>query len=266
MIRPSSPLTMLLSRHTRPLDLRPRSRRPVAAPIPPPTPAADLFGCRPNDIRWPRSRPRRIPRLSSPGGIHARGKRLAKKGGGTRSPALPVAARAPPTATRQPRRRASLRIFVVQCGLPCDPPVGGHSCNGGMIPRLSEGTNNAFCAAKSLSRPCLRMGWSGRAPTLPASQTGEGHRRQRSTPMSEKLNSKIAVIGIDIGKNSFHIVGQDSRGALVLRQKWSRGQVEARLANLPPCLIGMEACTGAHHLSRKLQALGHDAEGVASIG
>jgi transposase len=47
--------------------------------------------------------------------------------------------------------------------------------------------------------------------------------------------------------------------ALVLRQKWSRGQVEARLANLPPCLIGMEACTGAHHLSRKLQALGHDA-------
>ena len=77
--------------------------------------------------------------------------------------------------------------------------------------------------------------------------------------MSEKLNSKIAVIGIDIGKNSSHIVGQDWRGALVLRQKWSRGQVEARLANLPPCLIGMEACTGAHHLSRKLQALGHDA-------
>jgi len=77
--------------------------------------------------------------------------------------------------------------------------------------------------------------------------------------MPQTLNSKIAVIGIDIGKNSFHIVGQDRRGALVLRQKWSRGQVEARLANLPPCLIGMEACTGAHHLSRKLQALGHDA-------
>jgi transposase len=77
--------------------------------------------------------------------------------------------------------------------------------------------------------------------------------------MSQKLNSEIAVIGIDIGKNSFHLVGQDRRGALVLRQKWSRGQVEARLANLPPCLIGMEACVGAHHLSRKLQALGHDA-------
>jgi transposase len=77
--------------------------------------------------------------------------------------------------------------------------------------------------------------------------------------MSEKLNSEIAVIGIDIGKNSFHLVGQDRRGSIVLRQKWSRGQVEARLANLRPCLIGMEACVGAHHLSRKLQALGHDA-------
>ena len=77
--------------------------------------------------------------------------------------------------------------------------------------------------------------------------------------MSEKINPGIAVIGIDIGKNSFHLVGHDKRGAIVLRQKWSRGQVEARLANLPPCLIGMEACVGAHHLSRKLQALGHDA-------
>ena len=67
------------------------------------------------------------------------------------------------------------------------------------------------------------------------------------------------MIGIDIGKNSFHVVGLDSRGAIVLRQKWSRGQVEAKFANMPPCLIGMEACVGAHHLSRKLQSQGHDA-------
>ena len=77
--------------------------------------------------------------------------------------------------------------------------------------------------------------------------------------MSQTLSDAVAVIGIDIGKNSFHIVGLDGRGAIVLRQKWSRGQVEARLANLPPCLIGMEACVGAHHLSRKLKAFGHDA-------
>ena len=77
--------------------------------------------------------------------------------------------------------------------------------------------------------------------------------------MPATAQSAIAVIGIDIGKNSFHIVGLDHRGAVVLRQKWSRGQVEARFANMPPCLIGMEACVGAHHLSRKLKALGHDA-------
>jgi transposase len=77
--------------------------------------------------------------------------------------------------------------------------------------------------------------------------------------MSQTLNTAIAVIGIDIGKNSFHIVGVDQRGAIVLHQKWSRGQVEARFANMPPCLIGMEACVGAHHLSRKLKMLGHDA-------
>ena len=77
--------------------------------------------------------------------------------------------------------------------------------------------------------------------------------------MSQTLKTAIAVVGIDIGKNSFHVVGLDQRGAMVLRQKWSRGQVEARFANMPPCLIGMEACVGAHHLSRKLKALGHDA-------
>lgn len=70
--------------------------------------------------------------------------------------------------------------------------------------------------------------------------------------------TNLAVVGIDIGKNSFHVIGLDRRGAIVLRQKWSRSQVWERFANMPPCLIGMEACVGAHHLSRKLKALGHD--------
>src|SRR3981189_1494775 len=83
--------------------------------------------------------------------------------------------------------------------------------------------------------------------------------KDKEHAMSQKFESAIAVIGIDIGKNSFHVVGHDARGAIVLRQKWSRGQVEARLVNIPPCLIGMEACVGAHHLSRKLASLGHDA-------
>ena len=77
--------------------------------------------------------------------------------------------------------------------------------------------------------------------------------------MTELSHSAIAVVGIDIGKNSFHVIGLDQRGAIVLRQKWSRSQMEARFANMPLCLVGMEACVGAHHLSRKLMALGHDA-------
>ena len=77
--------------------------------------------------------------------------------------------------------------------------------------------------------------------------------------MSNKSNPTVATMGIDIGKNSFHVVGLNQRGAIVLRQKWSRRQIEARLANIPRCLIGMEACVGAHHLSRKLQSHGHDA-------
>ena len=109
-----------------------------------------------------------------------------------------------------------------------------------------------------LARRFPLMGWSGRAPAPPAIKAGKG-RQDKEHAMSQTPNTAIAVIGIDIGKNTFHVVGHDGRGAIVLRQKWSRGQVEARLANIPSCLIGMEACVGAHHLSRKLASLGDDA-------
>ena len=66
----------------------------------------------------------------------------------------------------------------------------------------------------------------------------------------------ISTIGIDIGKNSFHVIGFDERGAIVLRQKLSRGQIAVGFSNLPVCLIGMEACVGSHHLSRRLRAFG----------
>jgi transposase len=68
----------------------------------------------------------------------------------------------------------------------------------------------------------------------------------------------IATIGLDIGKNIFHLVGLDKRGAIALRIKVSRGQVERRLATVPHCLIGLEACSGSHHIGRQLAALGHD--------
>jgi transposase len=102
------------------------------------------------------------------------------------------------------------------------------------------------------------MGWSGRAPAPSAVKLARGA-KDKEHAMTETFKTAVTVVGVDIGKNSFHVVGLDQRGAIVLRQKWSRGQVESRFANMPPCLIGMEACVGAHHLSRRLRALGHDA-------
>jgi hypothetical protein len=58
----------------------------------------------------------------------------------------------------------------------------------------------------------------------------------------------ITTIGIDLGKNTFHLVDPDRRGAIVSQLKLSRAQIERRLANVPPCLIGMEACSGSHHI------------------
>ena len=73
--------------------------------------------------------------------------------------------------------------------------------------------------------------------------------------MARKATDQVTTIGIDIGKNSFHLIGLDGAGEIVLRRKQSRSQVIVRLANLAPCLIGMEACVGAHHLSRQLQTV-----------
>ena len=78
--------------------------------------------------------------------------------------------------------------------------------------------------------------------------------KDKERAMAEALKHSIAFVGIDIGKNSFHIVGLNECGAIALRQKWSRGQVEARFANLPPCLIGMEACVGAPSQPRTPEA------------
>jgi transposase len=58
--------------------------------------------------------------------------------------------------------------------------------------------------------------------------------------MSRSTNLSVATMGIDIGKNSFHVVGLDQRGAIVVRQRWTRSQIGARLANVPPRLIGKQ--------------------------
>ena len=60
--------------------------------------------------------------------------------------------------------------------------------------------------------------------------------------------SAVTAIGMDMGKNTLHMIGLDSCGAIVLREKVSRGRITSRLANLPPCLIGIEAGMATHYV------------------
>src|SRR5919206_4121008 len=68
---------------------------------------------------------------------------------------------------------------------------------------------------------------------------------------------QIAVLGIDLGKNSCSVVGLDASGRVVLRRRMHRDGVVTLAAGLPGCVVAMEACGGAHHLGRRLRDLGH---------
>src|SRR6516225_8371684 len=72
---------------------------------------------------------------------------------------------------------------------------------------------------------------------------------------SQVHRSRSRHLGIDMGKNTLHMVGLDSLGAIVLRERVSRGRITSRLANLPPCLIGIEAGMATHYVARELAAL-----------
>ena len=81
--------------------------------------------------------------------------------------------------------------------------------------------------------------------------------------MSHKTTASVAhTIGIDTGKNTLHLIGLDDKGAIVLREKIARGRIAARLANVPRCLIGIEAGMATHYVARELSALGHDVKQV----
>jgi transposase len=68
---------------------------------------------------------------------------------------------------------------------------------------------------------------------------------------------QIAVLGIDLGKNSCSVVGLDHTGAVVKRRRMRPESIPAFTKTLPPCMIAMEACCGAHHLGRLVAAQGH---------
>ena len=67
----------------------------------------------------------------------------------------------------------------------------------------------------------------------------------------------IQTVGIDLGKTTFHVVGLDEHGKITLKKHFSRASLLVHFANLPSCVIGMEACCGAHHIGARLAAQGH---------
>src|SRR5512132_374472 len=69
--------------------------------------------------------------------------------------------------------------------------------------------------------------------------------------------SKVSTIGLDIAKSVIQVHGVDVAGAVVIRKRVSRAKVLEYFGELPPCLVGIEACPSAHHWGRELQALGH---------
>src|ERR1700738_4599597 len=81
--------------------------------------------------------------------------------------------------------------------------------------------------------------------------------------MSHKTAATGAhTMGIATCKNTLHLRGLDDKGAIVLREKIARGRIAARFANVPRCLIGIEAGMATHYVARELNALGHDVKQV----
>ena len=68
----------------------------------------------------------------------------------------------------------------------------------------------------------------------------------------------VKRIGVDLAKNVFQVHGIDEREKAVIRRRLKRSEFVALFAQLPKCLVGLEASGGAHHWARELQALGHD--------
>ena len=76
-------------------------------------------------------------------------------------------------------------------------------------------------------------------------------------------SNNVRRLGIDLGKNNFHLWGVDEAEQVVLRKKLKRGKLLQVLANMPACLVGMEACGGAHHWAREIEKLGHEVRMMA---
>src|SRR5438874_10209901 len=84
-------------------------------------------------------------------------------------------------------------------------------------------------------------------------------------PKMEFDTASLAVIGVDIGKEVFHLVGLGVDGKIAFRKKIRRLGLKDAFEKLPPCIVGMEACLSAHFVSRALRALGHQPRIIPAI-
>ena len=75
----------------------------------------------------------------------------------------------------------------------------------------------------------------------------------------------ISVLGIDLGKNSCSVVGLDDAGRVIMHRRVNRDGVVKLASKLPPCVMAMEVCCGAHHLGRLLDAMGHQVRLVSLL-
>lgn len=75
---------------------------------------------------------------------------------------------------------------------------------------------------------------------------------------------EISVLGIDLAKQLFHVVGMNAKGQVVLKKRITRGGLERFIALLPPALIGMESCGTSHYWARVFEGYGHEVRLIAA--
>jgi transposase len=84
-------------------------------------------------------------------------------------------------------------------------------------------------------------------------------------PKAETTAAPLAVIGVDIGKDVFHLVGFGTNGKIAFHRRIRRLGLRDVFEKLQPCIVGMEACLSAHFVSRALRALGHEPRIIPAI-
>jgi transposase len=79
-----------------------------------------------------------------------------------------------------------------------------------------------------------------------------------ASPLETGMTSEVCTIGLDLAKNVFQVHGADASGNAVFRKQLRRGQVLKFFADLPRCLVAMEACGSSHFWAREIGQLGHE--------